>query len=98
MSKTKTMVKTIPMLTARSQFGTIIRRTKEHGDRFIVDMRGEPQAVILSIEDYCANVLKQPKSLTALQRAAKKRSLDKMTDIEIDREVRRIRKGLPRGR
>ena len=56
MSKTKTMVKSIPVLTARAQFGTIIRRTKEHGDRFIVDMRGKPQAVTLSIEDYCANV------------------------------------------
>lgn len=92
------MTKVIPALTARTRLGEIIRRARERGDRFIVDRRGEPQVVILSIEDYLANVLKQPKSLTRLQSAAKKRGLDTMTVPEIDREVRRIRRELSRGR
>src|SRR5713226_1522437 len=94
----KPMTKMIPALTARTQFGQIIRRARENGDRFIVDKRGEPQVVILSIEDYLANVLKQPKSLKSLQQAAEKRGLSSMTERELDAEVRRIRKELRRGK
>ncbi|MBI1748603.1 MAG: type II toxin-antitoxin system Phd/YefM family antitoxin [Acidobacteria bacterium] len=90
------MIKVIPALTARTQFGQIVRRARENGDRFIVDKNGEPQVVILSIEDYLANVLKQPKSLKSLQKAADKRGLSSMTERDIDAEVRRIRKELRR--
>ncbi|MDW8240916.1 MAG: type II toxin-antitoxin system prevent-host-death family antitoxin, partial [Acidobacteriota bacterium] len=78
------------------QFGEIMRRARERGERFIVDKRREPQIVILSIEDYLQNVVKQPKSLTRLQRSAKRRGLNTMRMGEIEREVRRIRKELSR--
>ena len=87
----------ITAVIAKTKFNAIIRRAKEQGERFIVDKQGEPQVVILSIEDYLANVVKQPKSLAALQRAAKQRNLDDMSMSEIDREVRRIRKASARG-
>ena len=90
------MAKVIPFGAARARFETIIRRTKEDGDRYIVDSRGEPQAVILSLEDYLTNVLKQPRSLAALQRAAKRRGLNTLSTADIDREVRRIRKASAR--
>ncbi|MBI3950403.1 MAG: type II toxin-antitoxin system Phd/YefM family antitoxin [Acidobacteria bacterium] len=92
------MTKIIPALTARTRFGEVIRRARERGERFIVDKRGEPQVVILSIEDYLQNVVKRPESLTQLQRIAKRRGLDTMTVTDIDREVRRIRKELSRGK
>ncbi len=88
----------IPALTARTQFGEIIKRAREKGDRFIVDKRGEPQVVILSIEDYLSNVLRQPGSLRRLQKLAKKRDLDKLTRSTIEAEVGRIRKELRLGR
>ncbi len=91
------ITRVIPALTARTQFGQIMRRACERGERFIVDKRGEPQVVILSFEDYLHNVVKQPESLARLQRSAKRRGLDTMKMTEIDREVRRIRKELARG-
>jgi prevent-host-death family protein len=92
------MTKVIPALTARTQLGQIIKQARERGDRFIVEKRNEPQVVILSIEDYLANVVKQPKALTKLQEQAKKRGLEKLTATDIDREIRRIRKELNRER
>jgi PHD/YefM family antitoxin component YafN of YafNO toxin-antitoxin module len=69
-----------------------MQRARENQERFIVDRRGEPQVVILSVEDYFRNVVKQPASLIRLQEEAKKRRLDKLSMNAIDREIRRIRK------
>ncbi|MGH9417028.1 MAG: type II toxin-antitoxin system Phd/YefM family antitoxin, partial [Terriglobales bacterium] len=46
------MANIIPALTARTQFGQILRRVKQNKERFVVDKRGEPQAVIMSVEEY----------------------------------------------
>lgn len=81
----------VSALTARTQLGAIMRRARDHRERFIVDRRGEPQVVILSVEDYFQNVVKQPESLTRLQEEARRRGLDKLSMEEINREVRRIR-------
>lgn len=94
----KPTTKVIPALTARTQFGQIVRRARENGERFIVNERGEPHVIILSLEDYLANIIKTPKSLRDIQKEAKKRGLDKMTDSEIDAEIRRIRKEIRGGK
>lgn len=86
------MTKVVSALTARTQFGAIMQRAKENQERFIVDRRGEPQVVILSVEDYFRNVVKQPASLIRLQEEAGKRRLDKLSMNAIDREIRRMRK------
>jgi prevent-host-death family protein len=91
------MTKVVSALTARTQLGAIMQRARENQERFIVDRRGEPQVVILSVEDYFRNVVKQPASLIRLQEEAKKRRLDKLSMNAIDREIRRIRKAQHRG-
>ena len=91
------MTKVVSALTARTQLGAIMQRARENQERFIVDRRGEPQVVILSVEDYFRNVVKQPASLIRLQEEAKKRRLDKLSMNAIDREIRRIRKARHRG-
>ena len=91
------MTRVVSALTARTQLGAIMQRARENQERFIVDRRGEPQVVILSVEDYFRNVVKQPASLIRLQEEAKKRRLDKLSMNAIDREIRRIRKAQQRG-
>jgi prevent-host-death family protein len=91
------MTKVVSALTARTQLGAIMQRARENQERFIVDRRGEPQVVILSVEDYFRNVVKQPASLIRLQEEAKKRRLDKLSMNAIDREIRRMRKSQHRG-
>lgn len=94
MSRKNAVPKIIPALSARIHFGEVMRRARENGERFIVDKKGESQVVILSIEDYLSNFVKQPSSLKSLQSISRKKGLNKLTNAEIDREVRRIRKQL----
>jgi prevent-host-death family protein len=46
------MTNVISALTVRTQFGQILRRVKQKNERFLVGRRGEPQAIIIGIDDY----------------------------------------------
>lgn len=95
----KNVAKIVPALTARTQFGQILRRVKGNQERFVIDRRGEPQAVIMGVEDYLRNFVGKPAALAAIQREAKKKRLDELSAREINLEVkrrRRERRGDPR--
>ena len=83
----------ISALIARTQLGQILERVKKNQDRFLISKKGEATAVILSVEDYLRNILKQPRSLTKLQEQAKKAGTNKLTLEEIDAEIKAFRQG-----
>jgi len=86
------MAKIIPALTARTQFGQILRRVKRNKERFIVGRRGEAQAVIMGVEDYLRNFAKRPRALAEIQEAAAAKGLDQLSLREINLEIRRSRR------
>ena len=92
------MTKIVPALTARTQFGQILKRVKNNQERFVVDKRGEPQAVIMSVEDYLKNFVKRPNALATIQREAKAKRLDELSLREINIEIGRYRRERRRGR
>jgi len=73
--------------TARTQFGQLMDRAVRDNERFVVDRRGEPAVVILSVEDYLENVRSAPDWLREAWAGARKRGLDKLTMDEIDAEI-----------
>ncbi len=88
------VTKNISALMARTQLGQILERVKKNQDRFLISKKGEATAVILSIEDYLKNIVKQPDVLTKLQEQAKKAGTDKLSLEDIDAEIKAFRKGL----
>jgi prevent-host-death family protein len=88
---TKSVARIVPALTARTQLGQILRRVKQNKERFFVDRRGEPQAVIMSFEDYLKNFTKPNPDLEKVRKAAKAKGLDRMTLREINREIKKYR-------
>jgi prevent-host-death family protein len=82
------VAKVVPALT---QLGQILRRVKQNKERFFVDRRGEPQAVIMSFEDYLKNFTKPNPDLEKVREAAKAKGLDRMTLREINREIAKYR-------
>lgn len=91
-NKRNTISRVVPALTARTQFGQILRRVKQNRERFVVDRRGEPQAVIMSVEEYLQAFAKPQPALDALQEEAKALGLDKLTLKDINREIRAYRR------
>lgn len=83
----KPMTQLIDALYARTRFGELMQKAEKENLRFLVSRRGKPKVVILSVEDYLQNIIKQPELITRIQLSAKEAGLDKMTDKQIDAEI-----------
>ena len=94
MERSLKVTKNVSALIARTQLGQILERVKKNQDRFLISKKGEATAVILSVEDYLRNIVKQPDVLTKLQKQAKKAGTDKLSIEDIDAEIKAFRKGL----
>lgn len=81
------MSRRIDAHVARTQFGQLMDRAVRDKERFVVDRRGEPAVVILSVQDYLESVQNAPEWLQHAWAGAKERGLDKLTMGEIDAEV-----------
>jgi prevent-host-death family protein len=73
---------------ARTQFGQIMDRAVEHNERFIVDRRGEPAVVIMSVKDFIRTMAPPPQWLEKAWPGAKRRGLDKLTLADINDEIK----------
>lgn len=58
----------------------------------MIDKRGEPQAVLMSIEDFIRTVAPESQVLGAIRADAKRKGADKMSMRQIDAEVAAYRK------
>jgi prevent-host-death family protein len=81
------MERRIDAHVARTQFGQIMDRAVENNERFIVERRGEPAVVIMSVQDFIRTAAPPPDWLQKAWSGAKRRGLDKLTAAEIDAEI-----------
>ena len=73
---------------ARTQFGQIMDRAVDNHERFIVDRRGEPAVVIMSVQDFINAVAPAYQWLQKAWADAKKRGLDKLSSQDINAEIK----------
>ena len=85
------MPNVISALTARTQFGQILKRVSQKNERFVVGRRGEPQAIILGIKDYINTLAPPPKELRAIQEQARRAGLNRLTMPQIDSLIAEVR-------
>ena len=78
---------------ARTQFGQLMDRAVRKKERFVVDRRGEPSVVILSVQDYLETVKSAPEWLRKAWAEAGKRGVDKLKMKRADAEIDVYRPG-----
>jgi prevent-host-death family protein len=88
----KPMTNVVSALTARTQLGQIMRRAGQKNERFVVDRRGQPSVVIMSIRDYIDSFAPTPDWLRQIGAEAKRKGLNKLTMRQIDAEIAAARK------
>lgn len=86
------MPKVITALTARTQFGQILRRAGRQQERFVVDRRGNPEVVIMGIKDFLKTIVPEPEVLRAIRAEARRNKTSKLTSRQIDREINAYRR------
>jgi len=88
----KNITSVVSALTARTQFGQIMKRASQKNERFVVGRRGEPSVIIMSIRDYVDMVAPIPDWLEQIGAEAKRKGLNKLTMGQIDAEIAATRK------
>ena len=90
------MPNVISALTARTQFGQIMKRARENRERFVVDKRGEPQVIIMSVRDFIDTIAPAPSFLKAIWAESRRKGFNKMTMRQIDLEIAAARRQMAR--
>jgi len=86
------MTNVISALTARTQLGQVLQRTAQKNERFVVERRGQPSVIIMSIKDYIDTIAPTPDWLKQIGAEAKKKGLNKLTMRQIDVEISAARR------
>ena len=84
----KPMSNVISALTARSQLGQILEKVDRQRRSFVIEKRGAPKAILLSIQDYVRLAAPEPAVLKALGEASTRRGTDKLPTAQIDRVIK----------
>ena len=82
-----TMDHRIDAHTARTQFGQLMDLATRNNERFIVERRGEPAVVIMSVQDFIRTAAPPPDWLQKAWAGAKRRHLAAMPPEEIEAEI-----------
>ncbi len=82
----------VSALHARSNFGRLLRRVSEERRSLVIEKRGTPKAVLLSIRDYVRLAAPEPEVLRTLGEESRRKGTDKITSRNIDEIVRATRK------
>jgi prevent-host-death family protein len=81
----------VSALHARSNFGKLLNRLDKERRSILIEKRGTPRAVLLSIRDYMKLAAPEPEILRIIGEHSKRRGTDKITMRQIDREIRAVR-------
>jgi prevent-host-death family protein len=88
----------ISALDARSNFGKYLRRVENEGRSLVIQKRGVPRAVLVSIRDYLRLASPEPEVLRLLGEESVRKGTNKLTSKQIDRIVRTARARRPKRR
>jgi prevent-host-death family protein len=81
----------VSALNARSHFGKLLKRVEDERRSLVIEKRGTPKAVLLSIRDYVKLAAPEPEVLKVIGDESKRNGTDKMTSRQIDKIIKDTR-------
>jgi prevent-host-death family protein len=88
----------VSALRARSHFGKLLRLVEEERRSLVIEKRGAPKAVLLSIRDYVRLATPEPEVLRLIGEESRRHGTDRMTSRQIDQTIQAARKQRSRRR
>ena len=77
----------VSALRARANFGKLLQRMEDERQSLIIDKRGTPRAVLLSIREYVKLAAPEPEVLRILGEESKRKGTSSITSRQIDKVV-----------
>jgi prevent-host-death family protein len=81
----------VSALSARANFGKLLDRVADERGSLVIEKRGTPKAVLLSIHDYVKLAAPEPEVLRIIGEESKRNGNHKMTQRQIDQEIKAYR-------
>jgi prevent-host-death family protein len=89
MQKNESIV--VSALLARTNFGKLLRRVEEERRSLVIEKRGAPRAILLSIRDYVRLAAPEPEVLTIIGEESKAKGTDTLNSQQIENIIRAAR-------
>jgi len=81
----------VSALRARTNFGKLLQRIEDEQRSLVIEKRGTPKAVLLSIRDYVRLASPEPDVLRVLGEESRRQGTDRLTSRQIDQVIRAAR-------
>ena len=81
----------VSALRARTHFGRLLRQVEEERHSLVIEKRGAPRAVLLTIRDYVRLATPEPEVLKIIGEESKAKGTDKLNSEQIDRIIQATR-------
>jgi prevent-host-death family protein len=81
----------VSALRARSNFGRLLRQVEDERRSLVIEKRGAPKAVLLSIRDYVRLAAPEPEVLRVIGEESRRKGTDKLTSRRIDQIIKAAR-------
>ena len=87
----KSFTLVVSALHARTNFGKLLRQVEEKRGSLVIEKRGTPKAILLSIRDYVRLAAPEPEVLQAIGAESKRKGTDTLSSTQIDRIIKTAR-------
>ena len=91
MAKTDKVSNVVSALHARTNFGKLLRRVEDERRSLVIEKRGTPRAVLLSLRDYVRLAAPEPEVLRIIGEESEAKGTDKLSSQQIDRIIKDAR-------
>jgi prevent-host-death family protein len=81
----------VSALRARANFGKLLRRVEEEGRSLVIEKRGSPRAVLLSLRDYVRLAVPEPEILRIIGKESRRKGTDRLSAKRIDQVIKAAR-------
>ena len=81
----------VSALRARTNFGDLLRQVEDERRSLVIEKRGTPRAVLLSIRDYVRLAAPEPEVLKIIGEESKAKRTDSFSSQQIERIIRATR-------
>ncbi|MGD0869556.1 MAG: type II toxin-antitoxin system Phd/YefM family antitoxin [Bryobacteraceae bacterium] len=81
----------VSALHARANFGKLLDRVDIERRSLVIEKRGAPKAVLLSIRDYVRLAAPEPEVLRVIGEESRRKGTDKLSSAQIDRVIKAAR-------
>lgn len=81
----------VSALRARANFGKILDDLESRGRSLVIEKRGRPRAVLMSLREYVKLAAPEPDILRIIGEEAKQKGTNLLTSRQIDREIKAAR-------